>query len=137
MSACISSYRVQSPSVSTSQAACILQPASGQHSTRVSACHSGQRYLLPSQHQVYGSESGWGEQGVVCRVFTTLEQLAVAEEKQAELAAEVQQAKQVAAAAEQALAASHAVHDPAQAAQVSTHSSHSSPRLLLRKSVTE
>ncbi|KAL3158899.1 hypothetical protein ABBQ32_011614 [Trebouxia sp. C0010 RCD-2024] len=51
------------------------------------------------------------------RVFTTHEQLALAEEKQAELAAEVQQAKQIAAAAEQALAASDAVHDPAQAAQ--------------------
>ena len=51
-------------------------------------------------------------------MFTTHEQLAVAEEKQAELAAEVQQAKQVAAIAEQALAASHTVRGPAQPAQV-------------------
>lgn len=73
---------------------------------------------------------------MLCRVFTTHEQLALAEEKQAELAAEVQQAKQIAAAAEQALAASDAVHDPAQAAQVTQPTTHSSPRLLLCKSVS-
>ena len=41
----------------------------------------------------------------MCRVFTTHEQLAVAEEREAELAAAVQEAKQTAAAAQRALAA--------------------------------
>ena len=51
----------------------------------------------------------------VCRrVFTTREQLVVSEEKEAELAAQVQQAQQVAAAAQLALAAQ------AQATEVQT-----------------
>ena len=54
-------------------------------------------------------------------MFTTHEQLAVAEEKQAELAAEVQQAKQVAATAEQELAASHTLQDPAQVRNPKTY----------------
>lgn len=41
----------------------------------------------------------------MCRVFTTHEQLAVSEEREAELAAAVQEAKQSAAAAKRALAA--------------------------------
>lgn len=41
----------------------------------------------------------------MCRVFTTHEQLAVSEEREAELAAAVQEANQSAAAAQQALAA--------------------------------
>lgn len=60
---------------------------------------------------------------VHCRVFTTHEQLAVAEEKQAELAGEAQQAKQAAVVAEQALAASQAVHAQALPTQV-THNYH-------------
>ena len=57
-------------------------------------------------------------------MFTTHEQLAVSEEKEAELAAQVQQAQQLAAAAQLALAtqaeaqATQAVPDPAQPAQV-------------------
>ena len=46
---------------------------------------------------------------VVCRVFTTHEQLAVSEEREAELAIAVQEAKQNAAAAQEALAAKQAV----------------------------
>ncbi len=42
---------------------------------------------------------------LICRVFTTHEQLAVSEEREAELAGAVQEAKQSAAAARQALAA--------------------------------
>ena len=42
--------------------------------------------------------------GVCRRVFTTHEQLAVSEEKEADLAAQVQQAQQLAAAAQLALA---------------------------------
>lgn len=61
--------------------------------------------------------------GVHCRVFTTHEQLAVSEEKEAELAAQVQQAQQLAAAAHHALAtqaqAVQAVDELAQPAQVS------------------
>ena len=41
----------------------------------------------------------------MCRVFTTHEQLAVSEEREAELAAAVQEANQSAAAAQRALAA--------------------------------
>ena len=46
---------------------------------------------------------------MVCRVFTTHEQLAVSEEREAELAIAVQEAKQNAAAAQEALAAKQAV----------------------------
>ena len=52
--------------------------------------------------------------GICRRVFTTREQLVVSEEKEAELAAQVQQAQQVAAAAQLALAAQ------AQATEVQT-----------------
>ena len=49
---------------------------------------------------------------LVCRVFTTHEQLAVSEEREAELAAAVQEAKQSAAAARQALAANQQAVKP-------------------------
>jgi len=49
---------------------------------------------------------------MICRVFTTHEQLAVSEEREAELAAAVQEAKQSADAAHQALAANQQVVKP-------------------------
>ena len=49
---------------------------------------------------------------LLCRVFTTHEQLAVSEEREAELAAAMQEAKQSAAAARQALAANQQAVNP-------------------------